>query len=879
MRGYGVSIPMRLHVLTTSFAVLLTIAALTPVAYSQPRTTAPGADFPSEDLLVWLAVEQGLKNQAADLQLAKAPDGPETVARLVDADRPGDALMVLRRIVEHRPERIGAAFKAVSGKGYRFDDDGRGYPSALRAIVARARQRLRELPREQAAQAAWQLNFVAPPVPGEKPVEWRDQLRTFVAEYAGTEAALLAELRLLDGGRDIHARIAALEAFARAHVGTVIGAEALYTAAMHVASNIPITQAERRGADPTERLLRVAALVRELQSGTYPDCEWVGRAPGLVIGFFASEPKWAKENVPRVVAVYREFLLKTADAAAADPAANYVAALITSRLPAIFAAAGAEPISDTERFVLDLEAAGQDPSPVRYARGLWYRQLANDVKEVELREEWRRKSDATLLDLARAGSGLYNRRALASLASIEFKEKRCDVAVERYREYLSRFPRSEWAWVAGLRLGQCEQSRVNWVEARQAYESVAAAPGALPPTLVFGYAFAGRASEALGDFRRALSAYQRADRAWDQRFAAPYFGTYQFYTRLDEEPCSACDPRSKPDVSRDWLRRRSSQLKRSFGLLGGALLERGRFFVSEGVWWKAIAPLDEFIRLYPDSPNAGDAHELLTRAKLEIALLQAGPDATDDDRRGALTALESLAAEPYGFSVFAANVARATLHSMIESPSSAAELMSDALAQWHERGTAMFANRSMTPLQRDIMDIREAVFHPNTDWPRGQFSRLRSSDSPPPFFIATPDVRVTWPDRSMVQVQAASRLAAMPGALLLNEEQIAVLIHILTGLGGTKRRAPQSTIETPNQPVGGVEQIQKFWNRFFTMGPGHWGGWILETFPIVTEVTFIDAARTKGGARIRTGYQGSTQLLTKGGGTWRVTGSSGHWIE
>jgi len=63
------------------------------------------------------------------------------------------------------------------------------------------------------------------------------------------------------------------------------------------------------------------------------------------------------------------------------------------------------------------------------------------------------------------------------------------------------------------------------------------------------------------------------------------------------------------------------------------------------------------------------------------------------------------------------------------------------------------------------------------------------------------------------------------------------------------------------------------------MGPGHWGGWILQTFPIVTEVTFIDAARTRGAARIRTGYQGSTQLLTKGKGGWKVSGSSGHWIE
>ena len=855
---------MRLRIPAGLFAVSLAAFALPAVAYSQPRAIEPGADFPREDYLVWLFVEQGLKNQAADLQLAKAPESPETVALLLDADRPSHAITVLRRIVERRPERIAAAFKAASTGGHRFDDDGRGYPSVLREIVARARQRLRQLPREDAAEAAWYLFFIPLRVPGETPVPWRDQLRAFLAEYAGTKAALMAELSRLHEGGDDNARIAALEAFARSHVGTVIGAQALYTAA----SNIPITQAERGGADPTERLLRVAALARELQSGAYPICKWVQLAPQLVIGFFTPEPHYARESVARVVAVFREFLLKNFDVSPVNPLGSGAGYLIASKLPAIFAAAGGEPVAQVDRFLLDLETAVQEPAAVRYTRGLWYRQLADGVKDAQMKEEWRRKSDAALLDLARAGSALYNRKALASLASIEFKAKNCGVAEERYREYLSRFPRSEWAWVAGLRIGQCEQAAGNWVEARQAFESVTSARDALPPALVLGHTFAGRASEVLGDFQRARTAYERAERAWDLRFVAPYYGTYQFYTRLDEEPCTGCDPRSKSDVSKEWLRQRSTQLKRLFSLPGGALLERGRFFVTEGVWWKAIAPLEEFIRLHPDSTRAAEAHELLTRAKLEIALLQAGPEATDEDKRAALAALESLAAEPYGFSVFAAKVARATLQSISGSASGAAAVMSEALAQWHEHGAALFAGRPTTALQRDVMDIRDAVFHPNADRPPQEFSHLRSSDGAPSFFVVSPDVRVKLYEDSDVRVEAASRLSARPGALLLDEEQIAVLEGILTGLGGMSRR-PQSVIE----------HIQKFWNRFFTMGPGHWGGWILQTFPIVTEVTFIDAARTRGAARIRTGYEGSTQLLTKTGGTWKVSGASGHWME
>jgi tetratricopeptide (TPR) repeat protein len=483
---------------------------------------------------------------------------------------------------------------------------------------------------------------------------------------------------------------------------------------------------------------------------------------------------------------------------------------------------------------------------------------------VEERSEWRRKADVTLLDLGRTGDGLYNRKALASLASLKFRQKDCGVAVERYREYVSRFPQSGWAWVAGLRIGQCEQFVGDWVAARRAYESVTPAPRAAPPGLVLAQTFAGRASEALGDPQRARTAYERAERAWDPHFADQYFGTYQFYTRLDEEPCNGCDPRSKVDVSREWLRRRSAQLKRSLSLPGGALLERGRFFVTEGIWRDAVAPLDEFIRRYPDSPSADEARELRTRAKLEIALLQAGPEATEEGRRAALASLDSLAQEPYSFSVFAAHVARATLHSILGS-TQATELMSDALARWHDHGAALFGKRSVTNLQQDVMDIRDAVFNPK--------------GNPPLFFIVTPDVRVKLHDDSVVRVEAASRLCARPGALLLDEEQIAVLERILMGLGGTSRRAPQGVMETPNQPIGGVEQIQKFWNRFFTMGPGHWGGWLLQTFPIVGEVTFIDAARTRGAARIRIGYQGSTQLLTKDDGRWKVTGSSGHWIE
>lgn len=862
---------MRSRILTCLTVILLGGLVFAPVVHPQPPAAAPGEDFPLGDYQIWLFLERGLKNQAADRQLARAPESPETVALLLDAYRTSDALSVLRRIVERRPERIAAAFKVAAANGHRFEDEGRGYPAVLREIVARARQRIRELPREQAAEVSWHLRFLPVRVPGETQVPWRDQLRAFVAEYAGTRTALLGELTLLDEGRDMASRITALEAFARTHANTELGAQALYTAAMHLASNVR----DLPGADPTERLQRVAALGRELQSGAYPDCEWVRRVPQLVLGFFFSEAQYAKEHASVVLDVFREFVSKDFDISV-NPLGNGVGYLITRKVPPLL---GGEPIPQTERLLLELEKTVKESAAVRYLRGLWYRQLADTSSDVAAKNEWRRKADATLLDLSRTGAGLYHRKALASLASTEFTARNCNVAVDRYREYLSRFPESRWAWVAALRMGQCEQFLGNWIEARRAYESATSMHDAPPPALVLGHTFAGRASESLDDYQHARAAYERAERAWDPRFADMHFGTYQFYTRLDEERCNGCDPRSNTDVSRDWLRRRLAQLKESLSVPGVALLERGRFFVTQGSWRNAVAPLDEFIRLHPDSPSAREARELRTRAKLEIALLQAGPEATEEGRRAALSSLDALAAAPYGFSLFAAQVARATLQSILGSTERAAQLMSDALARWHDHSAARFAKGGTTALQRDVIEIRDVVFDAGDNRGRDEFSHLRSPDSPPRFFIVAPDVRVRLHDDAEVRVEAASRLASRPGALLLDAEQITVLERILTGLGGTKRHAPREAVETPNEPIQGVEHIEKFWNRFFTMGPGHWGGWILEAFPIVTEITFIDAARTKGAARIRTGYQGSTQLVTKVDGRWKITGSSGHWIE
>ena len=45
-----------------------------------------------------------------------------------------------------------------------------------------------------------------------------------------------------------------------------------------------------------------------------------------------------------------------------------------------------------------------------------------------------------------------------------------------------------------------------------------------------------------------------------------------------------------------------------------------------------------------------------------------------------------------------------------------------------------------------------------------------------------------------------------------------------------------------------------------------------------TDITFLDAARTKAAARVTIGYAGGTVMLVKEGSGWRATELTGLWI-
>jgi hypothetical protein len=85
-------------------------------------------------------------------------------------------------------------------------------------------------------------------------------------------------------------------------------------------------------------------------------------------------------------------------------------------------------------------------------------------------------------------------------------------------------------------------------------------------------------------------------------------------------------------------------------------------------------------------------------------------------------------------------------------------------------------------------------------------------------------------------------------------------------------------METPNQPVGDSTRILQFLNTRFPARAGHWGGWEIETYPVISSIRFLDAERTHAAVRVTVGYSGATVVMRKVNGQWTAIEMVDHWV-
>jgi tetratricopeptide (TPR) repeat protein len=487
------------------------------------------------------------------------------------------------------------------------------------------------------------------------------------------------------------------------------------------------------------------------------------------------------------------------------------------------------------------------------------------------RSEYTVRARATLRAINDGSSGLAQRRALANLGVLEqWVQRQQNVpnpaAIQHLMDYLRKYPESPWAWVAALRLGKAHEARDAWDAASKVYADAAQRYASAPVAAALAHEYAAQAHEALGQFNQAIAERERAIQRWDD----DYGPTYSLYMMREPRPDEGFTALGADDaaVVKSAVVARLAQGKETLRAPGGALLERARWELAHDQRDAAIETLAQLVKEQPQSPIASSVRALSHRARVDRAL-----------EAGSAADLESLAKEPYDYWICASKMARAAMLWRDGHASAAEALMTDALSEWHRQQGNGVGTAALADIARDVLEIRNVVFRPNGDGPfSGTSWELRSlAPSKTPFFIVNPEVRVKLPGGE-TQVTVRRAFPDYSNVLFFDTEQLAFFDRLMARVGGTERAVPATVMSVPNQPAGRSAELLKFLQQFFPARPGHWGGWMFQTFPMITRIEFEDAARTRAAVFVTVGYEGATLVFEKQGGVWTFKEMTGRWI-
>jgi TolA-binding protein len=845
---------MRARLALVVAAVLLAVGTAT--FGSQSIGLSPGdlAEYPIFDYGARNTLATALSRKDLRRRLAETPDDPD-LPRLL-ADREGlreEALRALRTITGQHPELIARAFDRLPA--YQFALDGaKPLVQELREIVALAKTKLAALPREDAARAAYALLRVeAQAGPRDNQAE-QARLQAFLAEYAGTEAALRAENR-----------------------DSCAPQRALYSKAASLARN------PGRPDDPVTRFRQVLDLVHQLETNEAQRCEGLDRLSDAVIQFSVREAsRSSPATIDQLLQGYEGFARAHFVLDAANPSENGMGYLITHKMADLYGLRG-DRVAGVETFLDELRRENANPEDIKTLQAAFYIRLMTGAPAGEAidRALMREKAIGLLRAFHAERSEPSSRRALATLASLYFYERDYAAARTAYQQYLKQYPSSPWAWLATFRLGECQLELDDLPGAAASFERVAAVEGsaALLARLFGGVnagntlAALGRVDEAVRNFRIAVAVSDADVGPWPHVRAnqAPGPG---------DEVFRRAESTAETTIYRSSLPRRLAALEESARSRGGASFERGRWLLHRARFDDARAAFARAATESRGTPLEARARSWQHRAQVERALDLATVEGPKRDEPAAIRELEAVDREPLDFNVTAARIALATMAFNAGRTADADAIITTALEAWRKGQPR--AGRPAPGLEADVEAIRTVVYLPLGGGVYGLTAgRWNAFEWParlPSFLVVNPDLNVRLATGEVTRVTLRQPIPRLDNVLFVDEDGLAVLARIMTTLGGTRRREPGSPMETPNQPIGRSLNVAAFWDRFFPTRPGHWSGWEFETYPQISEIAFTDAGRTKAIARVTIGYSGATVVLTKENGVWKAVELTNFWI-
>jgi tetratricopeptide (TPR) repeat protein len=800
----------------------------------------PGfSEYPPYDVVASNLVKNRWRADAVRLALFARPPTPEAALIHIHEERWGAALECLIAFARARPERIEKALEVA-----RWGNICNGATLADRMAVLEAMAT-----RIQKSASPGRASLIAFHLANLLRPDRKSRLEAVVEAFGDEEGGLRAQNELIeDSGRPGRERIAEQIALAAKHPGAKASRLGLENALFQL-SNVNLIS---KDFNSLARLRELAAVATVLTGEQFAGGEGSFKAAEHIASFYISKDI-TPEEAKVMLAAYRVFFIHhfLADALA-NPAVT-IDYYLKSKFTRLHGVLGV-PKEAIDPVVLkeleEIERKVPEKAPVRCFIALYLAGQGRIDEAVAIFEELGEKYP----------DRFYGRKALAAQATLLYAQDKFAEAGELYARYAREHGTSAYAWVAALRAGHARAMTGAFDQATAAWERARAAFPGHPLVSVLVPLSLGRVFEEKGALPEALAQYRAALKAWpldcDDRLGTPLMGI----GRVKSRPYDA-------EIGRDELLEKVSELDRpgidpaelSLHLKAKRLLEKGDAAGAVGRW-------QEFLKLHPASPLLPEVKAVLGQTLIETAL-------TAPSREQAERSLVLAAARGDRFAAFAVDLFRSITDLGMEGGTEVArERLGKAFETW-ERGTVF--EEPKTALHEDVAKIRRQVFRPRDN---AFFTRGYDPDRWPRYSVITPEIDLTFPDGGRETVSLRHSFPEVKGVIYFTRDELSFITKIIDSLGGSKRSKPQSIMALP-KPEGSAKAISKLLNDFIRLTPGHWGGWHLGTYPILTCIRFLDARRTGAIVDFRVRYQGGEAAVERVESGWSRTEVKFTWME
>lgn len=436
--------------------------------------------------------------------LAGRPTPSEEIAAHLRLEAKVSAVRAAYRLLDVDVTEIARGLELLASARHNLEDDGTSLRADLLRLIPRLKERLESLPRDESAEAAYQLLMLE---------QWVDrgtdngQSRrdAYLARYAGTARAVLMQL-LADAPREPLAKqefVDHTRTLASEHEGTPRGVAALYALAIW-----QIDRA-RADADPSIALLEVFDILKRMERA-HLQAEWEESVRRMLreFRFRAAINVAPPAGMERLYSAYLDFIV-------AHRSEVWLIRHTVSR----FASREFERIPTVERFFADLEARNFGIDATRYQRAEFYRSFMDPDRSTEGdpridQQDAERLVRESLAALSRSADAVWRARAVAAAAALDFSLGRYADARAGYAAYITEFPDNDYAWIAAIRAAQSRETLGDTPGAAADFEAAMERFKDRPYAKVLAGIAAANIREAAGDLAGALRNYRAATEAW-----------------------------------------------------------------------------------------------------------------------------------------------------------------------------------------------------------------------------------------------------------------------------------------------------------------------------------------------------------------------------